>query len=60
MLKAIIFVWIHDAIVGFTVSGQSKGKSGCFFLRGWNCISLPSIIQKIGVHVTPMVLEEKT
>jgi hypothetical protein len=29
-------------------------------LRGCNCISLPSIIQKIGVHVTQMVLGEKT
>jgi hypothetical protein len=29
MLKAIIFVFIHDAPGGFTVSGQIKGKSGC-------------------------------
>jgi hypothetical protein len=29
MLKAIIFVCIHDAPGGFTVSGQTKGKSGC-------------------------------
>jgi hypothetical protein len=29
-------------------------------LRGWNRISLPSIIQKIGVHATPMILAEKT
>jgi hypothetical protein len=28
-------------------------------LRGWNCINLPSIIQKIGVHAAPMVLGEK-
>jgi hypothetical protein len=28
-LKAIIFVYIHDAPGGFTVSGQTKGKSGC-------------------------------
>jgi hypothetical protein len=28
-LKAIIFVCIHDAPRGFTVSGQTKGKSGC-------------------------------
>jgi hypothetical protein len=28
-LKAIIFVCIHDAFEGFTVSGQTKGKSGC-------------------------------
>jgi hypothetical protein len=28
-LKAIIFVCIHDALGGFTVSGQTKGKSGC-------------------------------
>jgi hypothetical protein len=29
MLKAIIFVCIHDALGGFTVSGQTKGKSRC-------------------------------
>jgi hypothetical protein len=28
-LQAIIFVCIHDALGGFTVSGQTKGKSGC-------------------------------
>jgi hypothetical protein len=28
-LKAIIFVCIHDAPGGFTVSGKTKGKSGC-------------------------------
>jgi hypothetical protein len=28
-LKAIIFVCIHDAPGGFTVSWQTKGKSGC-------------------------------
>jgi hypothetical protein len=28
-LKAIIFVCIHDAPRGFTVSRQTKGKSGC-------------------------------
>jgi hypothetical protein len=28
-LKAIIFVSIHDALRGFIVSGQNKGKSGC-------------------------------
>jgi hypothetical protein len=28
-LKAIIFVCIHDAPKGITVSGQTKGKSGC-------------------------------
>jgi hypothetical protein len=26
-LKAIRFVWIHDALGGFTVLGQTKGKS---------------------------------
>jgi hypothetical protein len=30
------------------------------YLCGWNYISLPSIIQKIGVHATPTVLGEKT
>jgi hypothetical protein len=29
MLKAIIFICIHDAPGGFTVSRQTKGKSGC-------------------------------
>jgi hypothetical protein len=28
MLYAIIFVCIHDAPEGFTLSGQIKGKSG--------------------------------
>jgi hypothetical protein len=28
MLKAIIFVYIHDVPGRFTVSGQTKGKSG--------------------------------
>jgi hypothetical protein len=28
-LKAIIFVCIHDAPGGFTLSGQTKEKSGC-------------------------------
>jgi hypothetical protein len=28
-LKSIIFVCFHDAPGGFTVSGQTKGKSGC-------------------------------
>jgi hypothetical protein len=60
MLKAIIFICIHDAPGGFTISGQTKGKSGCHVLCGWNCISLLFIIQKIGIHVTLMVLEEKT
>jgi hypothetical protein len=30
------------------------------YLHGWNYIIVPSIIQKIGVHVTPVVLAEKT
>jgi hypothetical protein len=29
-------------------------------LRRWNCINVPFIIQKIGVHATPTVLTEKT
>jgi hypothetical protein len=29
MLKAFIFVCIHDAPGGFIVTGQTKGKSGC-------------------------------
>jgi hypothetical protein len=28
-LKAVVFVCIHDAPRGFTVSGQTKRKSGC-------------------------------
>jgi hypothetical protein len=28
-------------------------------LRRWNCISVPSIIQKIGVHATPTVFAKK-
>jgi hypothetical protein len=30
------------------------------YLHRWNCISVPSIIQKIGVHATPMVFAKKT
>jgi hypothetical protein len=30
MLYVIIFVCIHDAQGGFTVSGQTKGKSGAY------------------------------
>jgi hypothetical protein len=29
-------------------------------LREWNYISVPSIMQKISIHATPMVLGEKT
>jgi hypothetical protein len=29
MLKAIIFICIYDTPGGFTVSGQTKEKSGC-------------------------------
>jgi hypothetical protein len=59
-LCAIIFVCIHDAPGGFTVLGQTKGNSGTSCLHRWNCISVPSIIQKIGEQVTPVVLAEKT
>jgi hypothetical protein len=57
MLKAIIFVCIQDAPGGFTVSGQTKGKSGCPIYVDETA---SSIIQKIGVHTTPMGLIEKT
>jgi hypothetical protein len=58
MIKAIIFVCIHDPHGGFTVSGQTKGKSGYPI-----CVdetALVYLIQKIGVHVTPTVLGETT
>jgi hypothetical protein len=43
MLKAIIFVCIHDALEGFTVSGQIKGKSGCpICMDGTASVYLPS------------------
>jgi hypothetical protein len=43
MLKAIIFVCIHDAPGGFTVSGQTKGKSGCpICVDGTASVYLPS------------------
>jgi hypothetical protein len=29
------------------------------YLRRWNCISVPSIIQKISVHATPTVRKHK-
>jgi hypothetical protein len=42
-LKAIIFVCIHDAPKGFTVSWQTKGKSGCpVCMDGTVLVYLPS------------------
>jgi hypothetical protein len=43
MLKAIIFVCIHDAPRGFTVSGQTKEKSRCpIGMDGTASVYLPS------------------
>jgi hypothetical protein len=43
MLKAIIFVCIHDAPGGFTVSGQTKGKRRCpICVDGIASLCLPS------------------
>jgi hypothetical protein len=42
-LKAIIFVRIQDAPVGFIVSGQTIGKSGCpICMDGTALVYLPS------------------
>jgi hypothetical protein len=42
-LKAIIFVYIHDALGGFTVSGQAKGKTKCIVcVDGTASVYLPS------------------
>jgi hypothetical protein len=42
-LKAIIFVCNHDALGGFIVSGQTKGKSGCpVCVDGTTSVYLPS------------------
>jgi hypothetical protein len=42
-IKTIIFVCIHDALGGFTVSGKTKGKSGCLvFMDGTASVYLPS------------------
>jgi hypothetical protein len=42
-LNAIIFVCIHDAPEGFTISGQTKGKSGCpICMDGAASVYLPS------------------
>jgi hypothetical protein len=42
-LKAIIFVCIHDGPEGFTVSGQTKGKSRCpICMDGIASVYLPS------------------
>jgi hypothetical protein len=42
-LKAIAFVCTHDAPEGFTVSGQTKGKSGCpICVDGTALVYLPS------------------
>jgi hypothetical protein len=42
-LKVIIFVCIHDAMGGFTVSGQTKGKSGfSVCVDGTASVYLPS------------------
>jgi hypothetical protein len=43
MLKVIIFICIHDVPGGFTVSGQTKGKSTCpFCMDGTALVYLPS------------------
>jgi hypothetical protein len=43
MLKVIIFVCIHDTPGGFTVSGQTKGKSRCpICVDGSALVYLPS------------------
>jgi hypothetical protein len=42
-LKAIIFICIHDAPEGFTVSGQTKEKSGCpIYVDRTTSVYLPS------------------
>jgi hypothetical protein len=42
-LKEIIFVCIHDALRGFTVSRQTKGKSGCpIYVDGTASVYLPA------------------
>jgi hypothetical protein len=42
-LKVIIFVCIHDALGGFTLSGQTKGNSGCpIYVDGTILVYLPS------------------
>jgi hypothetical protein len=42
-LKAIIFVCVNDALGGFTVSGKTKGKSGCpVCVDGTVSVYLPS------------------
>jgi hypothetical protein len=48
MLKAIIFVCIHDAPRGFTISGQTKGKSGCpICMDETTSVYLPSSIKLV-------------
>jgi hypothetical protein len=44
MLYAIIFVCIHDALGGFTLSGQTKGKSAAcpICVDGFASVYLPS------------------
>jgi hypothetical protein len=42
-IKAIICVCIHDALGGFILSGQTKGKSGCpICVDGTASVYLPS------------------
>jgi hypothetical protein len=43
-LDEIIFVCIHEALMGFTVSGQTKGKSGAcpVCVDGTASVYLPS------------------
>jgi hypothetical protein len=60
MLKAIIFVCIHDSHGGFTVSGQTKEKRGCPICVDGTALGYLPLSKKIGVHVTPTVLGEKT
>jgi hypothetical protein len=51
-LKAIIFVCIHDAPVGFTISWQTIGKSGCpICVDGTTSIYLPSSTKMVSCDI---------
>jgi hypothetical protein len=50
-LKATIFVCIHDAPGGFTVLGQTKGKSGCpICVDGSTSVYLPPSRKLVFMH----------
>jgi hypothetical protein len=59
-LYAIIFVCLHDAPGLYSIRANKREEWCMSCLCEWSSISVPYIIQKIGVHATLAVLAEKT